>query len=310
MTLMRVDDDRWLTLLGEFADRADEIALRLFRSPDLRVDEKIDLTPVSEADRAIEAIARQLWREQAPGLGILGEEEGESKGSGDTRLIIDPIDATRNFVRGIPIFATLLAIEVGPEVVAGLVSAPALGMRWQAARGHGAYCANRRLQVSGVRALDQAQIFHSGIGGSSEPQPVAGFNDLLSRAHRTRGFGDFYQHMLVAEGAGELGFDPEVKPWDVAALQVIVEEAGGRVTSVTGERSIYAGSLLSTNGHLHDEALTLLNPKPPSSPHTTTPSTRSPGADTGVRDRRSARPAARVGPLAVRMSGRAAPGTG
>ena len=250
---------RWLTLLSEIADAADPIAVRYFRGHDLRVTEKPDLSPVTQADREIEETARDLARRHDPGLGVLGEEEGESTGQADVRLIIDPIDATRNFVRGIPIFATLLAIEERGEVVAGLVSAPALQMRWSAARGAGAFSGSRRLAVSGIRDLRRAQLFHGDVGGIEEPSPPATLQRLVSRVSRARGFGDFYQHVLVAEGAGELGLDPVVHPWDVAALQVIVEEAGGRATTLAGERSIYGGSLVTSNGLLHDEALRILS---------------------------------------------------
>ena len=245
----------WLPWLGEVADSADAIALRLFRTGNLRVEAKPDLSPVSDADRGIEAMART--RAASKSLGVLGEEEGES-GPGGRRLIIDPIDATRNFVRGIPIFATLLAIEEEGEIVAGLVSAPALGARWWAARGGGAWSGARRLTVSSVGDLGLAQVFHGDLGGRDEPPPPAAMAGLLARVQRARGFGDFYQHTLVAEGAGELGVDPEVKPWDVAALQVIVEEAGGRATTLGGARSVYGGSLVTSNGRLHDECLGIL----------------------------------------------------
>ena len=253
-----MDPPSWLAFLVEIADRCDGIALRRFRAQDLRVEEKPKLGPVSEADLAIEEEARRLTRERHPALGIHGEEQGETAGDGSTRLIIDPIDATRNFVRGIPIFATLLAIEEGGEVVAGLVSAPALGSRWSAARGSGAYSGQRRLSVSGIGELRNAQIFHGSLAGSEAVRPVPGLRKLIERSGRQRGFGDFYQHVLVAEGAGELAIDPIVFPWDIAPLQLLVEEAGGRATSLSGERSIYAGSLVSTNGRLHDLALEVL----------------------------------------------------
>ena len=248
----------WLPVLGEIADRADEIALTFFGAKGLRVDAKPDASPVTEADRAIETMARHLLRERQPGLGVLGEEQGALAGSGGTRLIIDPIDGTRNFVRGIPVFATLLAIETDGEVLAGLVSAPALRARWRAARGAGAFRDARRLRVSGVRALDQALLFHGNLG-LQEGGPPPGFARLLGRVGHTRGFGDFYQHMLVAEGAGEMAIDPVMHPWDVAAPQVIVEEAGGRATGLGGERSIYTGSLVTSNGALHEATLDTLS---------------------------------------------------
>jgi histidinol-phosphatase len=248
----------WLPFLVEIADRADEIALRLFRSADLHVEEKADRSLVSAADREIEASARKLLAERHPDLGILGEELGESDGRSDARLVIDPIDATFNFVRGVPVFATLLAIERAGELVAGLVSAPALGTRWSAARGAGAFEGRRRLRVSGVRELAHAQLFHGSIAGYEGVRTPPGLVGLARVTHRQRGFGDFWQHCLVAAGSGEIAVDPIVFPWDIAALQVVVEEAGGRATAMSGERSIYAGSLVSSNGLLHEAALARL----------------------------------------------------
>jgi len=260
---MNIHQDAWLSLLVQIADQGDAIALRYFRAPNLAVHDKSDLSPVTVADRSIEEAARELVAKRHPGLGIYGEEFGETAAAEATRLIIDPIDGTRNFVRGIPVFATLLAIEEQGEIVTGFVSAPALGQRWHAARGQGAFCGTRRLRVSDIRVLSQAQIFHGDLSGAAETPPPPGISVLFNRAHRTRGFGDFYQHVLVAEGAGEVAIDPEAKPWDIAALQVIVEEAGGRATTLAGERSIYGGSLVTSNGLVHDEALKLLsNPSP------------------------------------------------
>ena len=260
---MTPSHERWLPLLTRIADRADPIALQYFRAAHLAVDAKADASPVTAADRAIEEAARDLVRRQAPELGIFGEEFGESKAPGDVRLIIDPIDGTRNFIRGIPIFGSLLAIEETGRVTAGLVSAPALGQRWHAARGLGAYCGSRRLRVSPIRALEQAQIFHGDLSGAAEKPLPPGAMTLFRRVHRTRGFGDFYQHLLVAEGAGEFAIDPEVKPWDIAALQVIVEEAGGRATTYEGSADIFGGTLVTSNGLLHDEMLRLLLAPPP-----------------------------------------------
>jgi histidinol-phosphatase len=247
----------WVALLHELADAADRIALRHFRAASLAVEAKADASPVTVADRGIEAALRALVRERRPGLAVLGEEEGET-GSAELRLIIDPIDGTRNFVRGVPIFATLLAVEAAGAVVAGLVSAPALGQRWHAARGAGAWNGGRRLAVSTVSRLDRAHLFHGSLGGTGEGNPLPGLLPLANRVERTRGFGDFYQHVLVAEGAGEIAVDPTMQPWDIAALQVLVEEAGGRTTSLAGETTIYGGSLVSTNGPLHAAVLEAL----------------------------------------------------
>jgi histidinol-phosphatase len=246
----------WSKLLARIADAADAVALRHFRSATLKAEVKADGTVVTEADRAIEAEACRIVAADRPGLGVLGEEYGATRGSAGARLIIDPIDATQNFLRGIPIFATLLAIEEDGEVTAGMVSAPALGMRWSAARGAGAFRNGRRMRVSSIACLAEAQLFHAGLA------PMGGRRDavlaLAGRVARTRGFGDFYQDVLVAEGAGEIAVDFGIAPWDVAALMIIVEEAGGRATSIGGERTIYAGDFLSSNGLLHDAALAAL----------------------------------------------------
>lgn len=241
----------WLELLHEICDSADGIAMRHFRRADLRVDDKHDGSPVSEADKAIEAMARELVAKRSPGLGVFGEEEGETRAQNGARLIIDPIDGTRNFVRGIPVFACLVAIEEEGVLTAGMVSAPAMRMRWYAARGMGAFLGPRRLHVSTVSELPKAHLFHGDLSGRVEGRQPPMLASLFSRVERTRGFGDFYQHMLVAEGCGEIALDAKMQPWDVAAVKIIVEEAGGRSTSYTGDDSISAPNLVSTNGHLH-----------------------------------------------------------
>jgi len=247
----------WIPFLTEIADEADAIALRHFRRRDLKVDTKSNQTPVSEADLAIESAARRIAATRHPELGMLGEEEGAT-GSTSARIILDPIDATRNFIRGIPVFAMLIAIELEGEIVAGLVSAPALATRWHASRGLGAWSGTRRLQVSSIGSWSDAQIFHGSLGGSEKSQWSGRIASISARAHRDRGFGDFWQHVLIAEGAGEVALDPGVSPWDVAPLQVIVEEAGGLATTVEGKRTIYGGSLVSSNRIMHQEALTAL----------------------------------------------------
>lgn len=258
MERQRVTAVGWLPFLTEIADRADEIALRHFRGPRLQVEEKPDSSPVTEADRAIEEAARRLCRDRHPDLAVAGEEFGVGPSGTGARLVIDPIDGTRNFVRGVPIFGTLLAIEEAGEVVAGLVSAPALGARWSAARGNGAFAGARRIRVSAVSRLENAFLLHSTVGGHAEKPPPDGFAGLARRVERTRGFGDFYQHLLVAEGAAEIAVDPSVSLWDVAPLLVVVEEAGGRATTLAGERRADGGSFVTTNGVLHEETLRLL----------------------------------------------------
>lgn len=247
-----------LDLLCRIADRTDPLALARFRAHDLRVDTKRDQTLVTEADLAVENATREWVARAHPELAICGEEGGQDADRGAGRLWIDPIDSTQNFARGIPIFGTLLAIERAGEVVAGLVSAPALQTRWTAARGRGAQRNGRPIRVSTVSQLASAQLFHGSLGGSEAPSPPPGYLSLLAASKRQRGFGDFYQHVLVAEGAGEVALDPVVAPWDVAPLLVILEEAGGRATSLAGERTIYGKSFVSSNGLLHEAALARL----------------------------------------------------
>jgi histidinol-phosphatase len=201
-------------------------------------------------------------KQRHPGLGLLGEEFGAEAGTDGARLIIDPIDGTRNFVRGIPVFGTLLALEERGEIVAAVASAPALHTRWRAALGFGAFEGNRRLSVSRVRDLGRALVFHGSMGQGEAPLPRP-VRSLIERADRTRGFGDFYQHVLVAQGAGELALDIGVKAWDVAALVLIAEEAGGRATTLSGERRIDGGSLVTSNGLLHQAALAALREETP-----------------------------------------------
>lgn len=241
----------WLPLLHDLADRADEISTRYFRASDLPVERKPDRSLVTKADLEVESAVRDILAQRHPELGVFGEEHGEQQGSSGTRLIVDPIDATANFARGLPIYATLLAIEEDGEIVAGLVAAPALHQRWHAARGQGAFSGTRRLQVSKVAALADAQVFHGSLAGAEAVPNTARIPALLQGSWRQRGVGDFYQHILVAEGCGELAVDPIVSPWDIAPLQVIVEEAGGLATTVEGERTIYGRSLISSNGTLH-----------------------------------------------------------
>jgi histidinol-phosphatase len=235
-----------LVLALELADAADRISLPHFRSADLRVEAKPDLSPVTQADLAVEETIREQLARARPGDAILGEERGPS-GDGARRWIVDPIDGTRNFSRGIPVWATLIALEEAGDVRVGVVSAPALGRRWHAERGGGAWADDDRVRVSAVRRIEDAVL------SFALEQPVP---ELATRAWHARAYGDFWGHMLVAEGSIDGAFDAVgVNPWDLAAVQVIVEEAGGTFTSFTGERRIDAGTALSSNGHLHAELL-------------------------------------------------------
>jgi histidinol-phosphatase len=248
-----------LRLAHVLADEADELTTGRFRALDLRVETKPDLTPVSDADRAVEERLRATLERARPHDAVLGEEYGDS-GSGARRWVIDPIDATKNFVRGVPAWATLIALMEDGEVVVGVVSAPALGKRWWAARGGGAWTGPgldraQRMRVSRVSGLGDASFSYSSLSGWEERGDLDGFLDLTRACWRTRAFGDFWSHMMVAEGLVDISAEPEVSLWDLAALQVIVEEAGGRFTSLSGEATPEGGSVVCTNGLLHDDVL-------------------------------------------------------
>ena len=253
-----------LSLAHDLADAADALTLARFRALDLRVDSKPDLTPVSDADQAVEQALRRLLGVARPRDAVLGEEYGLD-GDGPRRWVLDPIDGTKNYIRGVPVWATLVALQIEGRVVVGVVSAPALGRRWWAARGSGAWAGSSvtsgtRVQVSGVRRLQDAHLSYSSLGGWEDQGRLPGLIALSRRAWRTRAFGDFWSHMLVAEGAVDISAEPEVSLWDLAALQVVVEEAGGRFTDLAGRATADGGSVVCSNGLLHDEALGLLAP--------------------------------------------------
>jgi histidinol-phosphatase len=235
-----VGDD--LAFALELADVADAITLARFRAADLRVETKPDLTPVSEADRAVEEALRERIARERPGESVLGEEEGGSGGD----WVIDPIDATKNYVRGIPLFATLIALEGR----AAVVTAPALGKRWWAARAEGAFADGRPIRVSAVAQVADCVLTFTSPRGHGD-----GFWRLVERCWAPRGFGDFWQYMLLAEGSVDLCVESEANLWDLAAPKLIVEEAGGRLTSLRGEDTAGGGDCLASNGALHAEAL-------------------------------------------------------
>jgi histidinol-phosphatase len=235
-----------LELALRLADTADAVSLARFRARDLVVETKPDKTPVTEADRAVEQELRSLLGRERPADAILGEEEGES-GTGPRRWVLDPIDGTRNYLRGIPVWATLIALEERGQVVLGVVSAPALHRRWWAERGGGAHAGGDRVHVSAVHRAEDAVLSFA----LEQPLP-----SLASRAWHARGYGDFWSHMLVAEGAIDGAIDAiGVSIWDLAAVQVIVEEAGGTFTDFAGEHRVDGGSAISSNGHLHQALL-------------------------------------------------------
>ncbi|GCD20101.1 histidinol-phosphatase [Cellulomonas algicola] len=258
------DDD--LRLAHVMANQVDSLTMSRFKAQDLRVETKPDLTPVSDADRAAEELIRgQLARARSRDA-VQGEEMPDT-GHGPRRWVVDPIDGTKNFVRGVPVWATLIALLDGDEVVVGLVSAPALGRRWWAAQGSGAWTGRSlasasRMQVSAVDRLEDASLSYSSLSGWEEEGRLDAFLDLTRRVWRTRAYGDFWSHVLVAEGAVDLSTEPELALHDMAALVPIVTEAGGRFTSVRGVPGPFGGSALVSNGLLHDQALELLDPMP------------------------------------------------
>ncbi len=254
------DDD--LRLAHVLADAADAQTMARFKAQDLRVETKPDLTPVSDADRSVEEAIRSTLSRARPRDAITGEEFGAT-GHGPRRWIVDPIDGTKSFVRGVPVWATLIALMDGDAVVAGIASAPALHRRWWAAQGSGAYTGSSlssatRLAVSGVRDLGSASLSFSSLSGWAARDRETAFLTLTRSVWRVRAYGDFWSYMLVAEGAVDVAAEPEVALHDLAALAVIVAEAGGRFTDLTGVDGPTGGSAVATNGLLHDEVLALL----------------------------------------------------
>ncbi len=251
--------ERELSWAHGVTDRAAEIGLGLFLGEGLEVRRKADLSLVTQADLAIERMVREQLAVAFPDDRILGEEEGGSHDLEGRVWILDPIDATANFARGVPIWAVLLGLIVDGEVVVGVVDAPALGERYAAVRGGGATCNDRPIRVSGVSAIAQAQVLHAQLADLLRGPQRAATLGLIDEAWRERGLGDFWAHLLVARGAAEVAFEPSLNIWDWAALKVIVEEAGGRMTTFDGERVTHGSSVLTTNGALHDELVRRLS---------------------------------------------------
>lgn len=251
------------------ADAADAITLDRFQSADLVIETKPDTTPVTDADKATERKIRELISQSCPDDLIIGEEYGAPDPTSDTSgkyyWVIDPIDGTKNFVRGIPVWATLIAlIDPNHKVVVGVVSSPALARRWSAAEGHGAYLsANgkgaQRIRVSGVSKIEDAQLMYSDLVGWDERKGA--FLALQEKVWRTRGIGDFWSHMLVAEGAADIAVEPVLALWDMAPLDIIVREAGGAFSNIDGVDGPHGRSGVSSNGKLHSDFISSLNSK-------------------------------------------------
>lgn len=253
-----------LILALTLGDRADTLTRARFGALDLRIDTKPDLTPVTDADRAVESSLREMLGRDRPGDSILGEEFGGTTTFSGRQWIIDPIDGTKNFVRGVPVWASLIALLEGGVPTVGVVSAPALQRRWWAAHGRGAFASvdgaqARRLSVSSVAELGSASLSFSSLSGWAQRGLRERFVELTDAVWRVRAYGDFLSYCLVAEGAVDIAAEPEVSVWDLAALDILVREAGGKLTGLDGTAGPHGGSALATNGLLHQQVLTRLN---------------------------------------------------
>ncbi len=256
---MRAD----LEVALELAQRADAITLDRFGALDLRIDTKPDLTPVTDADEAVEADLRAVLARERPDDRVLGEEYGGAAAFSGRQWVIDPIDGTKNFVRGVPVWASLIALLEDGVPVVGVVSAPALNRRWWAAAGLGAFAAvggaaPRRLSVSAVAELSSASLSFSSLSGWADLGRRDAFIGLTDAVWRVRGYGDFFSYCLVAEGAVDIAAEPEVKLWDLAPLDILIREAGGAFTGLNGSPGPHGGTAVATNGLLHDKVLARL----------------------------------------------------
>ena len=250
--------ERHLQTAVAAARAAGEIAMRHFRT-DLAVETKPDHSPVTEADRACERRIVEILLSEFPDYGLCGEEQGEQPGKTARRWIIDPIDGTKSFVRGIPFFATLIGLEQDGEIVLGVVHAPAMGELLFATKGGGAYDERgKRLEVSRIDRLSAAMVSFGGLEIFRRAGRWASFERLVDSTARQRGYGDYLGSTAVIRGWSEAMLELDVKPWDLAPLKILVEEAGGRMTDFTGRATIYGGSAVVTNGRIHDEVLEIL----------------------------------------------------
>ena len=258
-------DRRWrddLHLAHTIADQVDPLTRTHFDAQDFEVETKPDLTPVTVADKEAERLIRDYLSRARTRDSVLGEEFGTT-GHSPRQWVIDPIDGTKNFVRGVPVWATLISLVEDGEAVVGVASAPALGKRWWAVKGGGAWSGRSlalagRLRVSGVAALEDASLSYSSLSGWAQRKRLRGMLSLMQECWRTRAYGDFWSYMLLASGSVDLATEPELELYDMAALVPIVTEAGGRFTSLTGEAGPWGGDAVATNGLLHDDVLELL----------------------------------------------------
>jgi histidinol-phosphatase len=242
----------------EAARAAGQLALRYFDTH-LQVEWKEDHSPVTVADREAEALLRSTLLGKFPTDGFLGEESGDTPGASGFRWIIDPVDGTRSFVRGVPLWGTLVGLEYQGEQIAGVAEAPALGHTYRALRGDGAYRNDRSIHVSDVATLDKAHLFYSSVSWFVKAGRQDTFLRLAARTERQRGYGDFYGFVLVAQGSGDIMLEHGCHAWDLSALSAIVAEAGGRLTDWRGESNINHPDVVASNGRLHEPILKLLH---------------------------------------------------
>jgi histidinol-phosphatase len=247
---------RWRDAAHELADIADALTMSAFRHH-LQVRTKADGSWVTQVDEDVERALREAILDRFPDHAVLGEEDGRRGPADAPTWVLDPIDGTTNFVKRNPIFATLIAVQVGGQEMAGVVSAPALSTRWDGVAGGPAHQDGRVVHVSEVARLEDAEVAFGGLDVFAEHGRMSMVTDLSARAGRVRGYGDFWQHCLVAAGSTDVAVEAEVKVWDLAAVKLVVEAAGGRFTDLAGRRTAAGGSALSSNGHLHDEVLKL-----------------------------------------------------
>ena len=280
-----------LRLAHVLADDADSLTTARFKALDLHVMSKPDLTPVTDADQAVEESIRRTLSRVRSRDAITGEEQGTT-GNSQRRWIVDPIDGTKNFVRGVPVWATLISLVVDEEVVVGVVSAPQLQRRWWASADGGAWTGKSllkatRMQVSDVRRLEDASFSYSSLSGWEDRDRLEDVLSLMRRCWRTRAYGDFWSYMLVAEGAVDIAAEPELEVYDMAALDVIVREAGGSFTSLDGSAGPWGGNAVATNAHLHDAALAFLGGLPDDAGDDPDQPRSGPGSVSDLRARRS-----------------------
>jgi histidinol-phosphatase len=257
-----VPDDVALAL--RMADQADALTMDRFGAQDLNVDTKPDLTPVTDADRSVESALRETLSQRRPDDSVLGEEFGGTTAFAGRQWVIDPIDGTKNFVRGVPVWATLIALLRDGVPVVGVVSAPGLQRRWWAGAGEGTFASfagqsPRRVSVSSVADLESASLSFSSLSGWAKLDQRDRFIELTDAVWRVRAYGDFLSYCLLAEGAVDIAAEPEVSLWDLGALDIVVREAGGAFTSLDGTPGPHGGSAVATNGLLHEAVLARLN---------------------------------------------------